>query len=150
MSDSNLKKPGELVNLVNFPGYFRNVLSARAAKKEKSNITFSLTPKQVNEVHKFTSFFKVGIMPKRGVRGVVLAVFMPKADRSIPRVSSICEYIELLLTDMRLRRTFVRGSNKAGGHGRIGLAGMCELRVNFQNRSSHPSRALSFVKVGGL
>lgn len=132
MSDSNLKKPGELVNFVNFPGYFRFVLSARAAKEEEIYKTFSYTPKQVNEVHKFTDFFKVGIMPKRGVRGVVWAVFGSKEGERPFAPTNEGEYVELLLTEMSVRRSFAMGRNKSRGHGRLGGVGKCELGVNFK------------------
>jgi hypothetical protein len=126
MSDSNLKKPGELVNLVNFSGYFGYVLCARAAKEGEVYITFSYTPKQVNEVHKFTDVlrFESGrFTPKsecfRGVRGVVWAVFGAKEGGRPSAPTGRGEYVELLLTDMSMRHSYAMGGNKGDGHGRV-------------------------------
>jgi hypothetical protein len=147
--DSNLKKPGELVNLVNFPGYLEFVLRARSEKRMKFYNANSIPPNLVNEVHKFTTFFKVGIMPKRGVRGVFRAVFGASGGKMGAGPSLSCEYVELSLTLMRVRPLFVRGIYTGFGQDRWLTGQMCELCVNFRNGSSQVSRGFGFFKVGG-
>ena len=69
MSDSNLKKPGELVNLVNFLAATGFVLSGDGPKRKRKEQNKPLTPKTVNEVHKFTDLLRFESGQKRGVRG---------------------------------------------------------------------------------
>jgi hypothetical protein len=69
----NLNKPGELVNFVNFHAaadFVQGEKTAKTGQKEEKRLNHNVyPPMEVNEVHKFTRLFNIGIIGNRGGAG---------------------------------------------------------------------------------